>query len=80
MIVGYPQREDNKCYNSLCCVDSQGKLVKTYQKCFLFETDEQWATEGPGFVTMEMDGLGKVIVIQMAYILFSIYFAVVVVL
>ena len=73
MIVGYPQKEGNKYYNSLCCVDPQGNLIKTYQKCFLFETDEQWATEGSGFVSMEMDGLGKVIVIQMTYILFSIY-------
>ncbi|CEG84521.1 hypothetical protein RMATCC62417_18312 [Rhizopus microsporus] len=60
VIVGYPQKEGNRYYNSLCCVDPQGKLVKTYQKSFLFETDEQWATEGPGFVSMEIDGLGKV--------------------
>ncbi|KAI9489758.1 carbon-nitrogen hydrolase [Zychaea mexicana] len=57
VVVGYPQSPG---YNSLCCVNPQGHLVKTYQKAFLFETDERWAAEGPGFVSMTIEGLGRV--------------------
>lgn len=60
VIVGYPQKENDQCYNSLCCVDPQGKVIVTYKKTFLFETDENWAVEGPGFVSIKIDGLGKV--------------------
>ncbi|KAI7856372.1 N-terminal asparagine amidohydrolase-like protein [Circinella umbellata] len=49
--VGYPEYPG---YNSLCCVDPKGQLIKTYQKSFLYETDEQWAKEGPGFVSMSL--------------------------
>ena len=54
VVVGYPQLPG---YNSLCCVSPQGHLIKTYQKSFLFETDERWAKEGPGFVSMSMNDL-----------------------
>ncbi|KAI8138512.1 N-terminal asparagine amidohydrolase-like protein [Fennellomyces sp. T-0311] len=57
VVVGYPQSPG---YNSLCCVNPQGHLVQTYQKSFLFQQDEVWAAEGPGFVSIEMEGLGKV--------------------
>ncbi|KAI9268194.1 carbon-nitrogen hydrolase [Phascolomyces articulosus] len=60
VVVGYPQYP---CYNSLCCINPQGKLIKTYQKAFLYETDEYWAQEGPeGFAAMPLskDSLIKV--------------------
>ncbi|CAO3702873.1 unnamed protein product [Rhizopus stolonifer] len=60
VIVGYPQIEGDQYYNSLCCVDPQGELVETYQKSFLYETDERWAIEGPGFVSVKIDKLGKI--------------------
>ncbi|KAI8989590.1 carbon-nitrogen hydrolase, partial [Pilobolus umbonatus] len=60
VMAGYPQGIGSKCYNSICFVDPQGTLVYTYQKTFLFETDENWAIEGPGFVATKLDGLGKV--------------------
>lgn len=60
VIVGYPQKKDQLCYNSLCCVNPEGKLITTYQKTFLYETDENWAIEGPGFVSFQVDRLGKV--------------------
>jgi len=47
-------------YNSVCFVNPQGELVLTYQKHFLYETDENWALEGPSFTCREIPGLGKV--------------------
>lgn len=41
-------------------MDPKGRLIYTYQKAFLYETDENWAAEGPGFVSTHIDGLGKV--------------------
>ncbi|KAK4514275.1 uncharacterized protein ATC70_001866 [Mucor velutinosus] len=60
VIVGYPQKTDQCNYNSICCVDPKGRLLHTYQKAFLYETDENWAEEGPGFVSTHIEGLGKV--------------------
>ena len=36
-------------YNSQMVVNHEGEFVKSYKKTFLFETDETWATPGPGF-------------------------------
>ncbi|GAN08560.1 conserved hypothetical protein [Mucor ambiguus] len=60
VIVGYPQKTDQCNYNSICCVDPKGRLLHTYQKAFLYETDENWAEEGPGFVSTDIEGIGKV--------------------
>lgn len=54
------QRIGDTYYNSLCFVDSEGIVVKTYQKTFLYETDENWAIEGPGFVSFDTHKFGKV--------------------
>lgn len=34
--------------------------MTTYQKTFLYEVDEAWAQEGPGFKSMYIEGLGQV--------------------
>ncbi|CDH49785.1 carbon-nitrogen hydrolase [Lichtheimia corymbifera JMRC:FSU:9682] len=61
VVVGYPERtKDGKCYNSLCCINPKGERVKTYRKAFLYKNDEYWALEGPGFESLEIEGLGKV--------------------
>ncbi|CAG8614686.1 1735_t:CDS:10, partial [Ambispora gerdemannii] len=63
VMVGYPQLvkgETDRYYNSICFVNPQGELVITYQKHFLYSTDEQWAEEGPEFKSVWVDGLGKV--------------------
>ncbi|KAI9319390.1 carbon-nitrogen hydrolase [Dichotomocladium elegans] len=61
VVVGYPEcTPDDKYYNSLCCVDPQGTRIATYRKTFLYTVDENWACEGPGFISMAIDGLGKV--------------------
>jgi predicted amidohydrolase len=48
-------------YNSQCFVNRKGELIKTYRKAFLYETDELWASEGPGFDTIDIPELGKVL-------------------
>lgn len=72
VVVGFPEKKkktavegDNRepdlvYYNSIAFVDPQGHLVTTYAKSFLYYTDENWAEEGPGFKSIEVDGLGKV--------------------
>ncbi|RUS34154.1 hypothetical protein BC938DRAFT_482244 [Jimgerdemannia flammicorona] len=45
---------------SCCFVDRQGNLIATYQKSFLYYTDERWADEGPGFISLQIERLGKV--------------------
>lgn len=63
--VGYPQKvaaalsdsaakKTAQFFNSLCLVNPEGVLVHTYQKHFLFEADETWAEEGPGFCAKEI--------------------------
>jgi predicted amidohydrolase len=51
---------DDVNYNSVCFVNPVGKLLTTYQKSFLFETDDNWAIEGPGFVSKNIEELGQV--------------------
>lgn len=61
MAVGERDQEPNLVYyNSVAFVDPQGHLVTTYAKTFLYYTDENWAEEGPGFKSIDVDGLGKV--------------------
>ena len=64
--VGFPQvvrgprtPEDDAYFNAMVVVDPAGAVATVYQKHFLFETDENWAAEGPGFRCIELPGLGK---------------------
>ncbi|CAO3646268.1 unnamed protein product [Cunninghamella echinulata] len=63
--VGYPEKHQTKdhqvkYYNSMCFVNRQGELIKTYRKTFLYETDENWAEEGESFDTMMIPEFGKI--------------------
>ncbi|CAJ0838268.1 17555_t:CDS:10 [Entrophospora sp. SA101] len=63
VMVGYPQiikGKPDKYYNSICLVGRSGELITTYQKTHLYETDENWAEEGPGFKSLHIPTLGKV--------------------
>ncbi|RIA95910.1 carbon-nitrogen hydrolase [Glomus cerebriforme] len=63
VVVGYPQivkGNPDKYYNSLCFVNPHGELIETYQKTHLYETDESWAEEGPGFKSINVPNLGKI--------------------
>jgi protein N-terminal amidase len=57
--IGYPRKEGEQYFNSICLVDREGKVVNVYDKHFLFEQDELWATEGDGFKCMDTE-LGRV--------------------
>jgi len=35
-------------------INPEGKFVKSYKKHFLYETDKTWASEGPGFETVDL--------------------------
>lgn len=58
--VEQPPAEDPLLYNSVMLVDPQGELVFLYSKAFLYTTDEAWAQEGPGFLSLKVPGLGQV--------------------
>ncbi|WBW71992.1 protein N-terminal amidase Nta1 [Schizosaccharomyces osmophilus] len=53
-IIGFPeiQKFDDQTsyYNSTALVSPQAKLLRIYQKHFLYDTDKTWATEGKGFM------------------------------
>ncbi|KAI8930245.1 carbon-nitrogen hydrolase [Entophlyctis helioformis] len=62
--VGYPRRQADastgeiKLYNSVCLIGPDGRLLVTYDKHFLYEVDETWATAGPGFRSVAIPALG----------------------
>ncbi|KAF9277280.1 Carbon-nitrogen hydrolase [Mortierella alpina] len=66
--VGYPEKRiinkadqfHEEFYNSVCFVSPEGKVLTTYAKHFLYYTDENWAEEGPSFVSLPVEGLGQV--------------------
>ena len=51
---GYPEIDGDKMYNSQLVVDREGNYIKSYKKTFLYETDETWADEGPGFEKLDI--------------------------
>ncbi|CAG8774748.1 2311_t:CDS:2, partial [Racocetra persica] len=75
VMVGYPQivkGDPDKYYNSICFVGRNGSLIETYQKTHLYETDESWAEEGPGFKSIDVPDLGKVLLAQINTDLFQL--------
>ncbi|EPY53637.1 N-amidase Nta1 [Schizosaccharomyces cryophilus OY26] len=67
-IIGFPEIQrikDQACYyNSTALVSPQAKLLRIYQKHFLYDTDKTWAKQGEGF--MYDDSLPKLGPISMA--------------
>lgn len=50
VMCGYPEKvSDMELYNSAMVFDRDGQLIKNIRKTFLYEVDEAWAQEGPGF-------------------------------
>ncbi|EST07989.1 Carbon-nitrogen hydrolase [Kalmanozyma brasiliensis GHG001] len=49
-------------FNSAALFSPTGALIHVFRKHFLFETDEIWATPGPGFESIRLPGLGTVCV------------------
>ncbi|KAI5476152.1 protein N-terminal amidase [Pseudohyphozyma bogoriensis] len=60
VLVGFPQRvpststAPDTLHNSLLIVNPSGTVEFTYQKHFLFTTDETWATPGPSFISLDL--------------------------
>ena len=58
VFCGYPEKLDDKMYNSQLVVSREGEFIKSYKKTFLYETDITWADEGPGFETTDITNIG----------------------
>ncbi|CAJ0833159.1 7895_t:CDS:10 [Entrophospora sp. SA101] len=55
------QGNPDKYYNSICLADRFDELITTYQITHLYETDGNWAEEGPGFKSIHIPILGKLL-------------------
>lgn len=57
LLVGSPIFAGRKLYNALVVFDRRGRLVHTYAKCQLVETDRRWFTPGNSLSLFAIDGL-----------------------
>lgn len=44
-LIGYPELNNNKIYNSAILIGPNGKSIENYRKSFLYDTDEVWGCE-----------------------------------
>ena len=58
--IGYPRKHHSQLYNSVSLLMPDGSLGFTYDKHFLFMTDEIWASPGDGFKTFDLEAFGRV--------------------
>lgn len=57
MLVGSPILCGRHLFNALLVFDRQGRLVHTYAKCQLTESDRRWFTPGDGLSLFRLDGV-----------------------
>jgi len=57
LLVGSPIFAGRKLHNALVVFDRRGRLVHTYAKCQLVETDRRWFTPGNGLSLFAIDGV-----------------------
>ncbi|MEN9675641.1 MAG: hypothetical protein RIS76_1537 [Verrucomicrobiota bacterium] len=57
LLVGSPIFAGRRLYNALVVFDRRGRLVHTYAKCQLVETDRRWFTPGNGLSLFAIDGV-----------------------
>ena len=61
---GYPRKcamaQEPTYYNSVAVMSPSGALICSYDKHFLYEADETWATEGENFKSFDIPPFGKV--------------------
>ena len=57
LLVGSPIFAGRKLYNALVVFDRRGRLVHTYAKCQLVESDRQWFTPGNSLSLLSLDGV-----------------------
>lgn len=67
VFAGYAEQSDSAYYNSMYCIDREGKLIRNYRKTFLYLTDEAFYLPGDGFASVEVTTLsGKVLKMAVA--------------
>ena len=59
IVFGYPEREDDRIYNSQALIDDQGKLVANYRKVHLFDSEKVYFTPGNEYVVADT-ALGRI--------------------
>lgn len=52
--------DHDRAFNSAALFSPGGNLLHVFRKHFLYETDDVWASEGPGFQSIALPGLGNV--------------------
>jgi predicted amidohydrolase len=57
LLVGSPIFARRRLFNALVVFDRRGRLVHTYAKCQLTDTDRQWFTPGDGLSLFSLDGI-----------------------
>lgn len=57
LLVGSPVFAGKRLYNALVVFDRRGRLVHTYAKCQLTDTDRRWFTPGNGLSLFALDGI-----------------------
>lgn len=63
LLVGSPIYAGRRLYNALVVFDRRGRLVHTYAKCQLTDTDRQWFTPGNGLSLFSLDGIQATVII-----------------
>lgn len=60
-LLGYPEKSEEKIYNSAVLIDPKGNIVYNYRKTHLYETDKLWGcSESPhGFRSFDVDIKGR---------------------
>ena len=57
LLVGSPLFAGRRLYNALVVFDRRGRLVHTYAKCQLTDTDRRWFTPGNSLSLFSLDGV-----------------------
>lgn len=57
VLIGSPIFAGRTLYNALLVFDRRGRLVHTYAKCQLVESDRQWFTPGNGLSLFSLEGV-----------------------
>ncbi|WP_169980654.1 carbon-nitrogen hydrolase family protein [Tautonia rosea] len=63
LLVGSPIFAGRRLFNGLLVFDRTGRLIHTYAKCQLTESDRQWFTPGNGISLFSLDGVPATVII-----------------
>lgn len=57
ILIGSPIFAEQRLYNALLVFNRSGKLIHTYAKCQLVDSDRRWFTPGNGLSLFKLDGV-----------------------